>query len=250
MKKQITQIVWIILAQLSFLTSNAVAEELKPQPIQKIKIDIVSDVVCPWCAIGYQRLAQAIDDMNMQDNIEIEWHPFELNPTMPSEGVNANQYLMNKYDLNPEQLIAKRNKVTKLGKELGFTFDYFKEMKKLNSFNVHVLLDYAQEFNKQTELAVRFTKAYFSERKDISKPSVLALEVKHIGLDADEALKRLNSHQAQENVRKEEAHWMNLGISSIPTMVFNNETLLEGAASVATYKKVLTKMLKKQTSKP
>lgn len=251
MKKQIAKIIFMTMAiaQLSFLSTNVLGAEVNPvqesQSVDKIKIDIVSDIVCPWCAIGYQRLRQAINEMKMEDKVQIEWHPFELNPDMPLEGVNANKYLMKKYRLSPDKLIRTRNNVTKLGAEVGFKFDYFEDMKKLNTFYAHIVLDYAKEFNKQTELEVRLTEAYFSERKDISDRNVLYLELKRVGLNADEAIARLDNNEARKNVQNEERHWLEQGVSSIPTMIFNSDIVLEGAVSVDTYKKVLTKMIKK-----
>jgi len=237
------------ISQLSFLSTNVLGAEVKPlqefQAVDKIKIDIVSDIVCPWCAIGYKRLSQAINEMKMEDKVEIEWHPFELNPDMPLEGINANKYLMNKYQLSQDRLIYTRNNVKKLGEEVEFKFDYFEDMKKLNTLDAHILLDYAKEFNKQTELEVRLTEAYFSERKDISDRNVLFLALKRVGLNADEAIARLDNNEARENVQKEKRYWLERGVSSIPTMIFNSDIVLEGAVSVDTYKKVLTKMIKK-----
>ena len=90
-----------IISQMSFLSISALAAETKPT--EKIKIDIVSDVVCPWCAIGYKRLSVAISELKLEDQVEISWHPFELNPEMPREGQNADKYLMNKYNLSEQQ---------------------------------------------------------------------------------------------------------------------------------------------------
>ncbi len=251
MKKQIVKIILMTMAisQLSFFSTNVLGAEVKPlqdfKSVDKIKIDIVSDIVCPWCAIGYKRLSQAISEMKMEDKVEIEWHPFELNPDMPLEGINANKYLMNKYQLSQDRLIYTRNNVKKLGEEVGFKFDYFEDMKKLNTLDTHILLDYAKEFNKQTELEVRLTEAYFSERKDISDRNVLFLELQRVGLNADEAIARLDNNEAIKNVQNEKRHWVERGVSSIPTMIFNSDIVLEGAVSVDTYKKVLTKMIKK-----
>lgn len=168
-----------MISQISFLNINTFAEEIKSiQKVKledKIKIDIVSDVVCPWCAIGYQRLSTAISELKLENKVEIQWHPFQLNPDMPRDGQNANKYLMNKLGLSEDELKHKRNSVAKTGEEAGFKFDYFKEMKKVNTLNAHILLDYAKEFNKQTELKVRLQKAYFTERKDISNRDVLFL---------------------------------------------------------------------------
>jgi len=222
----------------SFLSLNAFAAD-------KIKIDIVSDVVCPWCAIGYKRLSVAIDELKLQDKVEIAWHPFELNPDMPREGRNANEYLMDKYNLTEQKLQETRNNVTKLGKETGFEFDYFAEMRKVNSFNSHILLKYAKKFNKQTELKVRLQHAYFGERKDISQRSILKEELLAVGLNADEAMKLLDDENEIKAVENEEKFWRDQGVYAIPTIIFNNEFAQVGADEIKTYKEILTELSKK-----
>jgi predicted DsbA family dithiol-disulfide isomerase len=232
-----------MISQMSFLSISALAEE--PKPTDKIKIDIISDVVCPWCAIGYKRLSVAISELKLEDQVEISWHPFELNPEMPREGENADKYLMNKYDLSEEKLKLTRNNVTELGKETGFKFDYFKEMKKVNTFNAHILLAYAKEFNKQTELKVRLQNAYFGERKDVSNREVLEEELKAVGLNAKEAMKRLDDPKAIKAVEDEEKFWRDQGVYAIPTMIFDNKIAQMGANETETYKEILLELTKK-----
>lgn len=233
-----------MISQMSFLSISSLAEEIKPT--DKIKIDIISDVVCPWCAIGYKRLSVAISELKLEDQVEISWHPFELNPEMPREGENADKYLMNKYDLSEEKLKLTRNNVTELGKETGFKFDYFKEMKKVNTFNAHILLAYAKEFNKQTELKVRLQNAYFGERKDVSNREVLEEELKAVGLNAKEAMKRLDDPKAIKAVEDEEKFWRDQGVYAIPTMIFDNKIAQMGANETETYKEILLELTKKK----
>jgi predicted DsbA family dithiol-disulfide isomerase len=228
-----------MISQLSFLSTNALAKE-------KIKIDIISDVVCPWCAIGYKRLSQAINELDLKNKVEIQWHPFQLNPNMPREGQNANKYLMNKLSLNKDQLIQKRDSVTKLGEKAGFKFNYFEEMKKVNTFNAHILLDYAKEFNKQTELKVRLQEAYFGEKKEISNRDILAIEVKNVGLNAVEAMARLDDKEAIKRVQNHEKYWRDQGASAVPIMIFDNSIVRSGANKVYAYKQLLTELIKKR----
>jgi predicted DsbA family dithiol-disulfide isomerase len=232
-----------MISQMSFLSISTLAAETKPT--DKIKIDIISDVVCPWCAIGYKRLSVAISELKLEDQVEVSWHPFELNPEMPREGENADKYLMNKYDLSEEKLKLTRNNVTELGKETGFKFDYFKEMKKVNTFNAHILLAYAKEFNKQTELKVRLQNAYFGERKDVSNREVLEEELKAVGLNAKEAMKRLDDPKAIKAVEDEEKFWRDQGVYAIPTMIFDNKIAQMGANETETYKEILLELTKK-----
>ncbi|MEJ1223099.1 DsbA family oxidoreductase [Sediminicola sp. 1XM1-17] len=209
----------------------------------KIKIDIVSDVVCPWCAIGYKRLEQAIQEMGIQDQIELEWQPFELNPHMPPEGENVQEHIANKYGSTPEDWKRSQDHMAEVGAQLGFTFDYFEYMKIVNTRDAHVLLDFAKERGKQTDLKMRLVTAYFSERKDVSDRKVLLEELKSIGLDAEQAMAKLDNDEARYEVQSKEAYWQSVGVSSVPTMVFNNTSALTGAQPVAVYKQVLMELL-------
>ena len=119
-------------------------------------------------------------------------------------------------------------------------------MRKPNTLNAHVLLDYAKRFNKQTELTVRLQSAYFSERKDIGNRDILYAELKKVGLNADEAIAHLANDKAIKRVQNEEKYWKNRGVSSIPTMLFNNSVARRGARSVESYKDILIQFLKKK----
>ncbi|MET6991178.1 DsbA family oxidoreductase [Sediminicola arcticus] len=209
----------------------------------KIKIDIVSDVVCPWCTIGYKRLETAILEMGIADKIELEWQPFELNPQMPSEGENVEEHIANKYGSSPEDIKRSQEHMAEVGAELGFTFDYFDGMKIVNTRNAHILLDFAKESGKQTELKMRLVTAFFSERKDVSNRNVLLEELNHIGLNAEKALARLENDDARYEVQTKEAYWQSVGVSSVPTIIFNNKNALTGAQPVSVYKQVLSELL-------
>jgi len=210
----------------------------------KIKIDIVSDVVCPWCLIGYSRLELAISEMKIKDKVEIEWHPFELNPYMPAEGEEAQTYRARKYGASSEDTKLAQANLIKLGAELGFKFDFFDRMKLVNTLDAHILLEYAKTFGLQTQLNIRLAKAFYGEQKDISNRHILRQELESVGLNADEALAKLEDNDARDLVQKQESHWQNLGITGVPTMIFNNSNALSGARSVDTYKQVLAESLK------
>ncbi|MBY6195813.1 DsbA family oxidoreductase [Vibrio hangzhouensis] len=210
---------------------------------QTIKLDVVSDVVCPWCIIGYKRLEQAIRELGVEDRIDLEWQPFELNPHMPLEGQNLREHLAEKYGTTKEDSIRAREQLTQLGREVGFTFDYSDEMKMLNTFEAHILLEYAKEQGKQTDLKLRLFSAFFGEGKDISNREVLANELAAVGLDSKSAIARLDDPNARLEVQHAEETWKNLGISSVPTVVFNRQSALTGAQPVEVYKQVLQELL-------
>ena len=200
---------------------------------KKLKIDIVSDVVCPWCTVGYKHLEKAIEALNLKEFVEIEWQPFELNPYMPEEGQELNEHISEKYGSTPQQLEDSKQRLVNAGNNVDFTFDYFEGMRMVNTFNAHVLLEYAKKFGKQTELKMRLTTAFFSERKDVSKVTVLKQALLDVGLNADEALALLNNEEAKTAVKNNQKYWQQLGVRSVPTFVFNKSDGVTGAQPVS-----------------
>ncbi len=214
--------------------------------LKKLKIDIVSDVVCPWCTIGYKRLEKAITELGIEDQIEIEWQPFELNPNMPAEGQNVNEHLTEKYGSTIEQQKESKQHMTEVGAELGFKFDYFDDMRMVNTFDAHVLLEYAKDFGKQTELKMTLTKAFFSDHKDVSKRDILKQALLDVGLNAEEGLVKLDNEEVRFEIKSKEKYWKNLGVSSVPTIVFNRQSAITGAQTIDTFKQVLSEIINKQ----
>ena len=209
----------------------------------KIKLDIISDVVCPWCIIGYKRLEQAISEMGIEHKVELEWQPFELNPDMPAEGEDLQEHITRKYGSTPEESIRSRANMSNLGEELGFKFEFFDGKRIVNTRDAHILLDYAKECRKQTELQIRLFEAYFSEGKNVSDRQILTQELQSLGLNVDEALARLDDTAVREGVQKQEAYWTGLGVSSVPTVVLNRSSALTGAQPVEAYKQVLAELI-------
>jgi len=215
---------------------------------KKLKLDFISDVVCPWCIIGYKRLQQAINELEIEDQIEIEWQPFELNPDMPAEGENLAEHIGRKYGSTAEE--AKRNaeQITALGAEMGFKFDFFDGMRIVNTRDAHILLGYAKDHGKQSELQMCLFDAYFNERQDISDRQILIQKIQSLGLNTDEALPRLDNAAVREQIESQEQHWRNRGVSAVPTVVFGNTGALVGAQPVDVYKQALTKLLATENS--
>ena len=213
---------------------------------KKLRIDIVSDVVCPWCTIGYKRLEKAITELGIENQVEIEWQPFELNPNMPTEGQDLVEHITEKYGSTIEQQKESIEQMTEAGDELGFTFDYYDKMRVVNTFDAHVLLEYAKNFGKQTELKMTLTKAYFSDRKNVSKRAILKQALLDVGLNAEEGLTKLDKEEARFEVKSKEKYWQNLGISSVPTIVFNRQSAVTGAQPVDTFKQILGEIINKQ----
>lgn len=211
--------------------------------MNKVKIDIVSDVVCPWCIIGYRNLEKAIEELGVQDQVEIEWQPFELNPDMPSEGEVLSAHSARKYGSTPESSAQFRVEMTARGKEVGFDFDYFQDMKIVNTRDAHVLLEYAKEQNLQTEMKLRLFSAFFTEHKDVSDREILIKEAEAVGLDVNEAKARLEETSSAQHIQQTEIQWQQMGISSVPTVVVNRRNAIAGAHPVESFKQLLESAL-------
>ncbi len=209
----------------------------------KLKLEIISDVVCPWCIIGYNNLQAAIQELDVADKIDIQWLPFELNPDMPAEGENLRDHVKRKYGSSREDSDRARISIAEKGAEHGFEFNYFDDMRMVNTLEAHVLLDFAKQYGKQTELKLRLFTAFFSEQKDVSDRNVLRGELIAVGLDADEGMSWLDKPELKDDVRAQEALWQQHGVSGVPTIVFNRESAVTGAHPVEGYKQILTELL-------
>lgn len=209
---------------------------------KKIKLDIVSDVVCPWCIVGYKHLDAAINELGLQNTVEIEWQPFELNPDMPEQGENLRAHVQRKYGAERDESDKARANISALGAEYGFEFDYFEEMKMVNTRDAHLLLDFAHEKGLQHQLMLRLFAAFFSEHKDVSDRAVLLAEAQSVGLDPAVATLALDDAERRNRVLKQESQWQQQGISGVPTVIFNHSSAMTGAHPQSAYKEVLQKL--------
>jgi predicted DsbA family dithiol-disulfide isomerase len=196
---------------------------------KKVRIDLISDVVCPWCIIGYKRLEKALDMVKGEIEADVHWHPFELNPDMPEGGENLRSHLANKYGTTLEGSIKARENLTHIGADLGFKFDYFDEMKMFNTFKAHQILHFASENGKGNELRLRLFSAFFGERKEIDQTDALVAEAVSVGLNEAESRKVLESEKYADIVRAEEKEWRTKGVQSVPTFIFNETQGVSGA---------------------
>ena len=207
---------------------------------QPLRIDIVSDVVCPWCVIGYRQLAEALKQTNTEH--EIHWHPFELNPNMPSEGQNMREHIMEKYGSSKQESDASRARLMEAGNEVGFTFNFNDDTRMHNTFNLHQLLHWADQQGRMHDLKQALFVAHFTNGRNISDNAVLADIAAEIGLDRDEALAVLADQRFAKEVRAEEQHWQQQGIQSVPAVIFNKRHLVSGAQGVENFKNILQQL--------
>lgn len=206
-------------------------------PSQPLRIDIVSDVVCPWCIIGYQQLAKALEATGTEH--EIHWHPFELNPDMPRQGQNLRDHVAEKYGTTPEQSEQSRVRMTDIGKGIGFEFRFAEDMRMHNTFNLHQLLHWADKQGRMHDLKLALFSAHFTDRRDLSDDAVLAEVAAETGLDGDEALAVLADQRFAADVRNAETFWLGQGIRGVPAMIFSGRHLVTGAQGTENYTQIL-----------
>ncbi len=202
-----------------------------------IRVDIVSDVVCPWCVIGYHQLAKAARDTHTE--LDVHWHPFELNPQMAEDGENLREHLASKYGTTLEGSIKARARLTEMGAALGFTFNYADDMRMYNTFRAHQLIDWATEQGRGHEMKQALFSAFFTHREDISDIQVLADAAAGIGLKRADALAKLQSGERAASVRQKEQFWIGQGIQGVPAMVFDQRHLATGAQGEENYARIL-----------
>ncbi|WP_339765949.1 DsbA family oxidoreductase [uncultured Pseudosulfitobacter sp.] len=206
-----------------------------------VDVDIVSDVMCPWCIVGYRQLEQALAATGI--GARIRWHPFELNPEMPPEGQNTAEHIAEKYGASPEQSAQNRKQLQDLGKSLGFDFNFTPESRIVNSFQAHQLLDFALSQGLQHPLKLALFKAHFTDNRDVSDPDVLIDVAGSVGIDADTAREVLDSGALVESVREKQKFWTSRGISGVPSMVFGGKYLVTGAQGAENYAQILRQTL-------
>jgi predicted DsbA family dithiol-disulfide isomerase len=194
----------------------------------KIKIDVVSDVVCPWCYIGKRRLEKAIIQVSDQVDIEIEYHPFELNPDMPAEGRNQKEYLTKKFGSEAKYLQI-TNHITEVAAQEGLHFDFKRQNISPNTRSAHRLIWFAKKHGKQIEMKEALMKAYFEEGVGLTKSENLISISANLRLDMEETKNFLNSTEGLVEVTTEEMQNAQRGISSVPFYIINNQYGVSGA---------------------
>lgn len=196
-----------------------------------LKIDFVSDVSCPWCVVGLRALDQALEALGDEVSAQIRFQPFELNPDMPAEGQDIIEHIAEKYGSSPEQIAANQQNIRDRGAELGFEFAKG-ERRIYNTFDAHRLLHWAEQQGCQQALKEALFTAYFSDLKDPSSHQTLADIAQRVGLDRMRAEAILASNEFAAEVREAEQLWVARGVSSVPTIVFNDQYAVSGGQPV------------------
>lgn len=204
-----------------------------------VRIDFVSDIACPWCAVGLNALEQAIARLDGAVRVDLRFQPFELNPQMSPEGEDADAHLARKYGLDATQLAQNREVLRQRGAEVGFTFG--SRTRIVNTFDAHRLLHWAGEQDPVLERALKHAllRAYFTEGRDVSNHAVLAKVAASVGLDAAGAAEILASDAFADNVREQEAHYQSRGIRAVPSVILNDRHLIQGGQPPELFERAL-----------
>lgn len=206
-----------------------------------VKIDFVSDVACPWCAIGLASLQRALAASADAVQAELHFQPFELNPDMPPGGEDANAHLARKYGVTPEQLAQNRAAIRARGAALGFAFDPAGRGRVCNTFNAHRLLHWAGLQSPAAQLALKsaLLRAYHGRSEAVEQDDVLLAAVAEAGLDVARARAILASDDYADAVRAAEQHWLRAGVRSVPAVVLNGRTLISGGQPPEVFEQAL-----------
>ncbi len=197
--------------------------------MNKMHIDIVSDIACPWCAIGYARLERAMEQLAPEYEFTVQWRAFELNPDHSGEGEPIVPALARKYGRSEEELRATQDQMMTIAKDLGLNFDKIQERLTCNTFDAHRLVKWAGEQGQQTGMKQALFDVYFGTAANVADHNVLLRCVEAVGLDLAQAREVLNSDQYADAVREDEATYQQAGVTSVPAYIINNKYLISGA---------------------
>ena len=219
-------------------------------PLPRLSVDIVSDVMCPWCIIGWLKFQRVMDHFRGRLDFRIQWHPFELSPDMPPEGEEAAAHVMRKYGVSAEQSRANTGRLAAIAGELGFAFNRGPDFRMRNSFDAHRMLTWAGASEApdqqaatgvQTALKLALFKAHFTDNRDVSDHAVLADVAASVGLDRDRAAAILASGEFGEMVRTEEGWWADRNITGVPAFILDGQMLVPGAQDPEVFIRVIEK---------
>lgn len=213
----------------------------------RLAVDIWSDVMCPWCVIGYRQLAQALTDLAGEIEAEVRWRPFELNPDMPPEGEAMASHMLRKYGRAPDPGLA--GQMVAMAARAGYDMRYLgpapePEQRLWNTFDAHKLLRWALATAgpaAQTRLKLALFDAHFQQRRNVSDRAVLRDVAESVGLDRTAAAAALDDAALAQEVRREENEARAMEINAVPTMIVDGRYLIPGAQNPATYARVLRK---------
>jgi predicted DsbA family dithiol-disulfide isomerase len=210
--------------------------------MRAIRIDFVSDVVCPWCVIGLKSLETALANASDVISADIHFQPFELNPQMPPEGQNIAEHIAQKYGSDPERSRGTRDLIRNSAAAFGFTINSGPDSRIWNTFDAHRLLHWAGTQGRQAELKNALFTAYFTNGQNPGDPDVLAAAAVAAGLDETAARDVIASGRYIDDVRTDERFWREQGISAVPAIVLDGKYLILGGQPPEAFERALRKL--------
>ncbi|MGN2252035.1 DsbA family oxidoreductase [Frateuria sp. GZRe12] len=204
-----------------------------------LRIDFVSDVSCPWCAVGLASLEQALGRLDGIVEADIHLQPFELNPQLPAEGEDATEHLMRKYGIDMTQVEANRAVIRERAAAVGFAFNMGVGSRVHNTFDAHRLLHWAELLGHHLALKKALLRAYFTDGQDVASHEVLVRLAGETGLDGDEARGILESGAYADDVRAQEHFFQQRGIRSVPATIVNGSHLIPGGQPPEVFEQAL-----------
>ena len=207
-----------------------------------MKIDFVSDIACPWCAVGLNSLERALERLGDEVSVQLHFQPFELNPQMPPEGEDTAQHLARKYGLSPDQLAKNREALRERGASVGFTFG--ERPRIWNTFDAHRLLHWAGLVGADRQRALKHALlgAYHTDGDNPGDAAVLLRAAKQAGLDETEARDVIASGRYADEVRAAQRHWHELGIHAVPSVVIDGQHLIQGGQPPEVFERALRQL--------
>lgn len=226
---------------------------MKDTAPQRMTIDIYSDVMCPWCLIGYGQLTKALDQLDGEIEAQLRWRPFELNPDMPQQGEEQEAHLQRKYRRSAEEGAAVRGQMKSIADSAGVSLSYegsgeAPPAMMWNTRAAHKLLTWALEEagpKVQTDLKLALFKAHFNERRNVSDEIVLLDIAASVGLHREAAKAALADENLEARVIAEERQAWDLNISGVPAMIVNGKFMIPGAQAPETYVNALRRVAEK-----
>lgn len=207
-----------------------------------LRIDFVSDVSCPWCAIGLKSLEQALARLQGEVAAEIHFQPFELNPQMPPEGEDSTEHLMRKYGSSAEQIDANRAAIRARAEPLGFRFNMDRTSRVYNTFDADRLLHWAELEGRHVPLKHALLRAYFSDGEDVSAHDTLLRLAVEVGLDGARARQILVGDAYADEVRARERFYQERGVRSVPATIVNGRHLIAGGQPPEAFEQALREL--------
>jgi len=210
----------------------------------KIRVDVVSDIVCPWCYIGKRRLEKAIKYTQSSDNVQVEdieivYHPFQLDPSVPAEGIGFQTYMENRFGGN---FVDKFRQVEQAAETEGLSFDFANLPKSINTFTLHRILTVAEQDGIQSDVKEALMKAYFVDKIDLTSDENIVSIMANYGWDEAKTKEIIYSDIASDEVKEEMNYYRQLGVSGVPFFIFNQKYAISGAQPSDVFVEIIEKV--------